>query len=305
MDIGSTQEHLLKYDFGHRAYTLPPHLLSVPAYLWRFPVAMRKKRPRKRGRRSGVLVKIRTYRRSSHGGNLYPDPAPRCSAVKLRGMRWIQPVFPARVAEGARHLPLESELWHRHRRGSRGVDLGCLKPLGRNSSLGHDEDVTLHLGLINARSLANKTFVLRDFFTSRKLDIMFITETWLRTGETMPFSELLSPDCSFLSLPRSTGRGGGLASVFNTSLHCTEALCDSFSSFELQTLLVNVNPPVFCALVYRPPKLYLALHMRKDIPLISFYRLCNHPKCTSEAVRPSALHTHVEPADCFSFFCCI
>lgn len=34
------------------------------------------------------------------------------------------------------------------------------------------------LGLVNARSLANKTFILNDFFTSPHLDFLLVTETW-------------------------------------------------------------------------------------------------------------------------------
>lgn len=38
--------------------------------------------------------------------------------------------------------------------------------------------------LLNARSLANKTFLLNDFM-SHMLDFMFLTETWLCSGESV------------------------------------------------------------------------------------------------------------------------
>uniref|UniRef100_A0A3P9CJF5 SCAN box domain-containing protein n=1 Tax=Maylandia zebra TaxID=106582 RepID=A0A3P9CJF5_9CICH len=66
------------------------------------------------------------------------------------------------------------------------------------------------MALINTRSLSNKTFLLKDFFSSYDLDFMFLTETWLRAGETVAFSELLPPGCCFLNTPRSSGKGGGL-----------------------------------------------------------------------------------------------
>ncbi len=70
------------------------------------------------------------------------------------------------------------------------MDSSNLRQLNR-AALPLSEDHTLRLALINARSLANKTFLLNDFFTSRELDFMFLTETWLQTGELIPLSELL------------------------------------------------------------------------------------------------------------------
>ena len=113
---------------------------------------------------------------------------------------------------------------------------------------------TLRLALINARSITNKTFILNDFFTSRNLDFMFLTETWLRAGEFTAFAELLPPDCTFINTPRITGKGGGLASVFKSSFRCRQTPSNSFSSFELQLFEIHVQPPVLCAVIYRPPK---------------------------------------------------
>ncbi len=139
----------------------------------------------------------------------------------------------------------------RLRRG--GVDSSNLRQLNR-AALPLSEDHTLRLALINARSLANKTFLLNDFFTSRELDFMFLTETWLQTGELIPLSELLPPSCDFLSSPRTTGRGGGLASVFKSVFHCQKIAVDVYSSFELQLFEINFPATVLCAVVYRPPK---------------------------------------------------
>ncbi len=83
---------------------------------------------------------------------------------------------------------------------------------------------------------------------------MFLTETWLQTGELIPLSELLPPSCDFLSSPRTTGRGGGLASVFKSVFHCQKIAVDVYSSFELQLFEINFPATVLCAVVYRPPK---------------------------------------------------
>ncbi|KAK7895276.1 hypothetical protein WMY93_020601 [Mugilogobius chulae] len=36
--------------------------------------------------------------------------------------------------------------------------------------------------LINARSLVNKTYILKDFIVSRDLDFLCVTETWIGIG---------------------------------------------------------------------------------------------------------------------------
>lgn len=168
-------------------------------------------------------------------------------------LRWIQPVVPDQPVVGLLHLPVETPLprWSRVRSG--GVDFRHLRPLAHTSKPDREE-MTLRLSLFNARSLANKTSVLNDFFTSCELDFMLLMETWLHVGESTPFSELLPPDCLFFNSPRSTGRGGGLATVFKSNFQCRQAQSDSSSSFELQTFVINLNFPVLCALICRPPQ---------------------------------------------------
>lgn len=58
-------------------------------------------------------------------------------------------------------------------------------------------------GLVNARSIQIKTFILEDLFSSQELDFLFVTETWLNVGESIAFTELLPTDCyHFNSLQR-------------------------------------------------------------------------------------------------------
>lgn len=53
------------------------------------------------------------------------------------------------------------------------------------------------MALLNARSVVNKTVIINDFFSLRELDLLFITESWITTGDLSPFSELLTPKCFF------------------------------------------------------------------------------------------------------------
>ena len=77
------------------------------------------------------------------------------------------------------------------------------------------------VALLNTRSVSNKTFLLNDFFTRRRLDLLFLTETWLgaAAGEKSVFGELCPTNCSFLCTPRSSWRGDGVALVFRTLSH--------------------------------------------------------------------------------------
>ncbi len=103
------------------------------------------------------------------------------------------------------------------------------------SSLSSSVTTPVAMALINARSLANKTFILNDLFASHKLDFVFITETWLKAGDMSSLSELSSTGgCSFFSTPGSIGQGGGLAVLFKEKFKC-------LNDFYLRTLFVRLN----------------------------------------------------------------
>lgn len=95
---------------------------------------------------------------------------------------------------------------------------------------------------------------IRDFFTARSLDFLFITETWLSNGDLTPFSELLPPKCKYRNSPRPGKRGGGLATIFKDCFQCRTIQRTAYNSFELQLLTLDSNYPIAVAVVYRPPK---------------------------------------------------
>lgn len=109
------------------------------------------------------------------------------------------------------------------------------------------------MALLNARSVANKSFILNDLITTRNLDFMFITETWQKSEEYVFMNELCPPGCSFTCAPRTTGRGGGLAVFHKDSFSCRRVCCGSFISFELLVTKIGRSNPFYCVLIYRPP----------------------------------------------------
>ncbi|GLD51337.1 uncharacterized protein AKAME5_000441300 [Lates japonicus] len=64
-----------------------------------------------------------------------------------------------------------------------GVNLRNLQPLARATKTANAlAPSPVRMALVNARSLANKTSILKDFFESHRLDFLDATETWIPIG---------------------------------------------------------------------------------------------------------------------------
>lgn len=216
-----------------------------------------KKRPRRQGKRSGIRTRIKAYLKL-HGITNYhaiSDIFQRLFSshdqhtIRLFRHRWIRQVGQLAHSElPADHLPTRS--WMRARGG--GVNHSNLRLLRRAPN--NNEMTTIQMAVLNTRSLANKSFVLNDFFLSSERDFLFLTETWIRPGESVSLSEFLPPECAFVSTPRTSGRGGGLVTVFKKKFRVRQLPSAIFSSFEVQLLELVGSSPTLCAVVYRPPK---------------------------------------------------
>ena len=254
LDLRSSATDIIKFD--HNGYeTLPPFLSDSPAYLRRAPAPPpRRKRHRRRGKRSGYLVRLKAGSTHPPGGvRSGYGSIPRPSIV-LRPLdpvgSWLVPVVGSEGVFQPRGNCSPRARW-------RGVNPGNLRPLCRAPRAADVADPLppSRLGLVNARSVANKSLILKDFFISRGLDFLFITETWLNVGESSALIELLPIDCCYLNSPRTSGRGGGIAIVYKSGYKCKQLLLPSrFSSFELSLFEFNHPHTVLCAVVYRPPK---------------------------------------------------
>lgn len=190
-----------------------------------------KRRRRKRGKRAG-----RQLKNLFKLGILDCDYRPVC----------LYSVFP--------DVPMARvPVYQRNSTSGRGVCMVHLRPLLRADFSISGVPATLRMGLINARSIANKSLLLSDLFTSKSMDFMLLTETWQRNMEYYHLNELCPMDCNFISTPRLTGRGGGLAVVFKNRFICQSVSADTYSSFELQMTKVGHSNSFYCILVYRPP----------------------------------------------------
>ena len=123
---------------------------------------------------------------------------------------------------------------------------------------------TLLVCLFNARSVgtSRRRSDISTFIQDNDIDIMLLTETWLRpAGDEAKIADLAPPEYSVLSLPRSAGgsgaKGGGIAFVIRDSLKPHVATTSSFPvhhpCFEAAQLSLTYNKQLtnfFC--IYRP-----------------------------------------------------
>lgn len=115
--------------------------------------------------------------------------------------------------------------------------------------------VKLRMGLLNVRSLGKKSFLVNDIISSNNLDFMFLTETWLDTGNcSTTLIETAPPNYLFLNSVREGRKGGGIAALFNSEFVCSQMTFGNFESFEYLAFLIKTKPNVLMTIIYRPPK---------------------------------------------------
>ena len=119
----------------------------------------------------------------------------------------------------------------------RTATLSNLTPVMRQPQAVSDNVRTLNLALLNTRSLAGKSLLINDFIIEKKLDFMFLTETWLNENNSAAvLTESAPPDFHFISSVRELRKGGGIATLFKDVYQCKQLSYGNFESFEYVAL---------------------------------------------------------------------
>ena len=109
--------------------------------------------------------------------------------------------------------------------------------------------------VLNVRSIKNKAMAVRDLVVDQDIDILALTETWLRPGniDDVEIRTLCPTGYRFLHVPRGHSRGGGVGLLFKDTLQINSHITDTFTTFELMDIHFRSLQSIRVLLIYRPP----------------------------------------------------
>ena len=79
----------------------------------------------------------------------------------------------------------------------------------------------LKIGLLNVRSLTSKAVIVNELITDNNLDVIGLTETWLKPDEFTVLNEASPPGYISDHTPRASGKGGGVANIYDSKFTFT------------------------------------------------------------------------------------
>lgn len=114
----------------------------------------------------------------------------------------------------------------------------------------------LRLGLVNARSAVTKAALIHDIISHHHLDILAVTETWMRADLPPAIvDDIAPPDYAVIHRYRPCGQGGGVAVVYRRGLKLSMlTVTTECRTFECLTVkLSTAGRRLNLGAIYRPP----------------------------------------------------
>ena len=92
----------------------------------------------------------------------------------------------------------------------------------------------ISVAVINARSVRNKNTTITECITDHNIDILAITETWLKKNSDKPIIVAMTPSgYSFVNAPCASGRGGGVGVIHRDEFACKQLPRSNNVTFEM------------------------------------------------------------------------
>ncbi len=77
--------------------------------------------------------------------------------------------------------------------------------------------------------------------TDHKLDVLCLTETWLKPDEYIILNESAPQDYCYKNEPRPKGKGGGVATIYRNTLSISQKTGFKYNSFEVMVLHITLS----------------------------------------------------------------
>ena len=109
--------------------------------------------------------------------------------------------------------------------------------------------------VLNVRPIKNKAMAVKDLVVDQDIDILALTETWLRPGniDDVEIRTLCANGYRFLHVARGHSRGGGVGLLFKDTLQINSHITGTFTTFELMDIHFRRLQSIRVQLIYRPP----------------------------------------------------
>ncbi|XP_061753929.1 zinc finger SWIM domain-containing protein 7 isoform X2 [Nerophis ophidion] len=81
------------------------------------------------------------------------------------------------------------------------------------------QPTTYNIGFLNIRSLSPKTLLVNDIIRDNNLNVIGLSETWLKPNDFFALNEACPPNFTHAHIARPLKRGGGVALIYNKNFN--------------------------------------------------------------------------------------